>query len=77
MKSFTQPATNCPHIHSTSLRNALEQFSALGGGGKHKTSKAGYGVRADVDVAEMEKAQPLGEHRLAIDAVSWCQRNVE
>ena len=27
-------------------------------------------MRADVDVAEMEKAQPLGEHRLAIDAVS-------
>ena len=26
-------------------------------------------MRADVDVAEMEKAQPLGEHRLAIDAV--------
>ena len=27
-------------------------------------------MRADVDLAEMEKAQPLGEHRLAIDAVS-------
>ena len=47
-------------------------YCVLGGGGggaKNGNSKAGYGVRADVDVAQMEKAQPLGEHRLAIDAV--------
>ena len=49
--------------------NELCAYCALGGGGGNGNSKAGYGVRADVDVAEMEKAQPLGEHRLAIDAV--------
>ena len=72
MEIFTEPANNGPHIHSTSqcCNSLKDQFSASGGGGKNKTSKAGYGVRADVDVAEMEKAQPLGEHRLAIDAVS-------
>ena len=38
-------------------------------GGK-KNEGSGYGVKAAVDLAEMEKAQPLGEHRLAVDAVS-------
>ena len=56
----------------TKLRFRTMHIVSLGGGGggaKNGNSKAGYGVRADVDVAEMEKAQPLGEHRLAIDAV--------
>jgi hypothetical protein len=32
---------------------------------------AGYGVKSGVDLASMEKAQPLSDHPLAIDAVSW------
>jgi len=47
----------------------LRKYQAQKGGGKNKNSKAGYGVKADVDLAEMEKAQPLGEHKLAVDAV--------
>jgi hypothetical protein len=31
--------------------------------------KAGYGVKTAADVGEMEKAQPLKDNRLAIDAV--------
>ena len=32
--------------------------------------RAGYGVKSLVDLADMEKAQPLSDHPLAIDAVS-------
>jgi len=32
---------------------------------------AGYGVKSGVDLASMEKAQPLSDHPLAIDAVSF------
>ena len=66
---ITQPGCNCLQIHSASHRSLFHKFCALGGG-KNKNSKAGYGVKADVDLAEMEKAQPLGEHKLAVDAVS-------
>ena len=31
--------------------------------------RAGYGVKSLVDLADMEKAQPLSDHPLAIDAV--------
>ena len=33
------------------------------------SSKAGYGVKSSKDIKAMEKAQPLSDHRLAIDAV--------
>ena len=36
----------------------------------NENSKAGYGVKSSSNVAFMEKAQPLSEHKLAIDAVS-------
>ena len=58
-------------MHATQQCNARDIFCVLGVG-KNMNSKAGYGVRADINVAEMEKAQPLGEHKLAVDAVSLC-----
>ena len=33
------------------------------------STKAGYGVKSSKDIKAMEKAQPLSDHRLAIDAV--------
>lgn len=39
-------------------------------GNKVTNSNAGYGVKCDTDVGEMEKAQPLKDNPLAIDAVS-------
>ena len=37
---------------------------------KSTNQHAGYGLKSGVDLADMEKAQPLSEHPLAIDAVS-------
>lgn len=35
-----------------------------------RNERGGYGVKAIQDLGQMEKAQPLSQHPLAIDAVS-------
>jgi len=35
-----------------------------------RNERGGYGVKAVQDLGQMEKAQPLSQHPLAIDAVS-------